>query len=95
MNTQHDFTKSAKAQLDKWDTQIAKAEARLQDAEEDARQEIRKQLDEMRSARDEAKEQLEGLQSSGKAALGDVSEGLEEAWARLEKSFDRAAARFA
>lgn len=94
MNIQHDFTKSAKAQLDKWDAQIAEAETRLQDAEKEARQEIGKQLDEMRSARDEAREQLEGLQSSGKAALGDFNEGIEEAWTRLQKSFDRAAARF-
>ncbi|MGB7241323.1 MAG: hypothetical protein WBC93_04450 [Sulfitobacter sp.] len=95
MTTQHDFTAKGKARLDKWDAQIAEAEARMERAEADARLEIQKQLDDMRNARNEAQKRLQELQATGEAAWGDVRKGAERAWTQLEKSFETAAARFA
>jgi len=95
MTTRHEMSEKAKARIDQWDAEIAKAEGRLKEAQADAKVELQKQIDEMRDARGKAQEQLNERQAASEAAWQDMRNASMDAWKRIEDAFDRATDRFA
>jgi hypothetical protein len=58
MNKKDDYVAKLKAQLDEWNAEVGKWEAKAKGAQADARVEYEKQLDAFRRQRDQAMEQM-------------------------------------
>lgn len=94
MTTRNEYAEKTEARIDLWNAKIAKAEARLSEAEADAKIDGKEALQEMRQMRDKATERLQKVQSANEEAWADMQEGVESAWSDLETAFDKAVRRF-
>lgn len=88
------YVEKTKAKLDQWNAEIDKVEAKMKEAEADAKLEYQKQLDEMRKRRNEAEAGLKEVADAGDQAWDDVRHGFERAWGSLSEAFERARSRF-
>ncbi len=85
--SEHDaYREKLQAQLAQWDTRIEQVSARVEQLEENARGEARKQLHAFRAQRIEA---LARLQS-----WDEVRQGVDKAWYELARSFDTLSSRY-
>lgn len=94
MENREQYIEKAKARLDQWDADIQKVEAKVHEAEADAKIEYQKQLDEMRSRRNQAETQLEALKTSSEGAWADMQSGFEKAWTEISRAYENALSRF-
>ena len=81
MSNREEYIEKTKAKLDQWNAEIDKMQARMEEAQADAKIEYQKQLKGMRKQRDEAEARLKELRESSDAAWEDIS----EAWTRAEE----------
>jgi hypothetical protein len=94
MSKRDEYVGQLKAQLDQWNTEIAKWEARTKEVEAGARAEYEKRLVAVREQRDKSLEQLRQLQSAAGDAWLELMKGTEEAWGRMREAFDKASSHF-
>lgn len=88
------YIEKAKARLDQWNADIAKMQAKVEEAQADAKIDYRKQLEDMRKQRDEAEVRLKELRAAGDDAWSDMKAGFDSAWKNLSDAFEQAAGRF-
>ncbi|MGA6926556.1 MAG: hypothetical protein WBY88_12785 [Desulfosarcina sp.] len=88
------YVKKLKAQLDVWNADIDKLDARAARAEAEARIEYQERMDDLRAKRDDARDKLSAMQQAGEGAWEDLKEGLENSWEILKISFNRATSEF-
>jgi hypothetical protein len=89
-----EYVKSLKSQLDQWNAEAAKWEAKAKQAQADAKGEYEKQLAEFRAKRDEAVSQLRKVQGATADAWSDMIRGTDEAWKKMQEAFTQASSRF-
>jgi len=94
MSNRDEYIAKLKAQLDQWNAEIAKWEARAREAQADMRIEADKQLDAYKRQRDEAVEQMRKMQTASGDAWRDLMHGAEDAWAKMREAFERASSHF-
>lgn len=94
MSKNDQYVEKAKAQLDQWNAEIAKMEAKVREVEADSKIEYEKYLGELRTKRDDAQQKLHDLGQAGDDAWDDMKDGFEKAWDALSSSFENARARF-
>ena len=95
MSEQRDaYVQKMKAKLDEWNAEIDRIQARINQADAEAKIEYNKQLDDLRAKRKEAEDRLEEIQQAGESSWNDLKQGLENSWEILKKSVDRAKSEF-
>jgi len=94
MSERDEYVEKLKAQLDVWNADIAKWEARMHEVQADARAGYEKQLESLRQQRDQAAYQMKLMQSAAGDAWLDMVRGADEAWARMREAFEKAGAHF-
>jgi lipid II:glycine glycyltransferase (peptidoglycan interpeptide bridge formation enzyme) len=94
MSNRDEYIAKLKAQLDQWNAEIAKWEAKAKEAQADMRIEADKQLDAYKRQRDEAVEQMRKVQTASGDAWRELMHGAEDAWAKMREAFERASSHF-
>ena len=94
MTTRNDYVEQLKQNLDKWNGDIAKWEAKAKVAKTDLRIEYEMQLEAVRKRRDEAMEKLKEIQASSGEAWKDMVSGADAAWAAMREAFEKATSHF-
>jgi len=83
-----------KSQLDQWNGEIAKWEAKADIAQAEARVELDKRLQAVRQQREQAMVQLRLMQSAAGDAWLDMMKGTDQAWASMREAFEKASSHF-
>jgi hypothetical protein len=94
MTTRDEYVEKMKAQLDRWNADIAKWEAKAQETQAGARVEYDKQLAALRQQRDQMLYQLNLLQSAAGNAWVDLVRGADAAWDSMREAIEKAATHF-
>ena len=94
MSKRDEYVDKLKAQLDQWNTEVAKWEAKAQKTQASARIEYDKQLKEVRRQRDQALEQMKRVQAATGDAWVDLVRGADEAWAKMREALEKARSHF-
>jgi hypothetical protein len=94
MSERDAYVEKMKAQLDQWNADIAKWEARAHEVQADANATYAKHMESLRQQRDQAAYQLKLMQSASGDAWQDMVRGADEAWARMREAFEKAGSHF-
>jgi len=88
------YVKKMKEQLDQWNAEAAKWEAKAKDAQASMKAEYEKQLSVLHSRRDEAMYQLKLMQGASTDAWQDMMKGADQAVKSMQEAFNRARTHF-
>jgi hypothetical protein len=88
------YVQKMKEQLDQWNAEAAKWEAKAQEAQSSMKAEYEKQLNTLNSRRDEAMYQMKLLQNASGEAWQDMMKGADQAVRSLQEAFIRARSHF-
>jgi multidrug resistance efflux pump len=88
------YVKKMKEQLDQWNAEAAKWEAKAKVAQASMKAEYEKQLNMLNSRRDEAMYQLKLLQGASTDAWQDMMKGSDQALKSMQEAFNRARSHF-
>ena len=94
MINREEYVQKLKSQLDQWNAEAAKWEAKAKTAQATMQQEYAKQLGLLNSRRDEALYQLKLLQGASNDAWQDMMRGADQAWKNMHEAFNRARSHF-
>lgn len=94
MSNREAYIRKFQAQLDEWNADIDKLEAKAQKSKADAKIEYQKHLEQLRAKRDNAASKLEELKSASDDAWEDVKRGAEDAWQTCSDAVKKAVSRF-
>lgn len=89
-----EYVQKLKQQLDEWNGEAAKWEARTREAQATVKAEAEKQLAALNSRRDEALYQMKLLQNASTDAWREMMSGADKAWKDLQEATDRARSHF-
>jgi hypothetical protein len=94
MEKRDEYVEKMKAQLDQWNGEIAKWEAKASEAQAGARVEFDKRLEAVRQQREQALYQMRLMQSAAGDAWMDMVRGTDQAWASMREAFEKASSHF-
>jgi hypothetical protein len=94
MTTRNEYVEQLKQNLDKWNSDLAKWEAKAKVAKTDMRIEYEMQLEALRKQREEAMAKLQEVQASSGEAWKELRAGADAAWASMRQAFEKATAHF-
>ncbi len=94
MSKRDEYVEKMKAQLDQWNADIIKWEARAHEVQADTRAVYAKQMESLRQQRDQAAYQMKLMQSAAGDAWLDMVRGADEARARMREAFEKAGSHF-
>ncbi|SEO67802.1 hypothetical protein [Aquisalimonas asiatica] len=94
MARRDEYVEKFKAQLDQWNAELAKLEAKANEAQADARLRYESEIEELRQRREEARERMKELEQAGEEAWDDFRKNAEKAWKDLDEGFRKAWSHF-
>lgn len=94
MSNRDQYLEKFKAQLDQWNADLSKLEARAREMSADARLQIEHEIQDLRQRRDEARERYKELEKAGEHSWNDLRTRSEQAWNDLAEGFRRAWSHF-
>jgi lipid II:glycine glycyltransferase (peptidoglycan interpeptide bridge formation enzyme) len=94
MINREEYVQKLKTQLDQWNAEAAKWEAKAMAAQSTMKAEYEKQLAAVNSRRDEALYQMKLLQNASHDAWQDMMRGTDEAWKNMHEAFSKARSHF-
>jgi hypothetical protein len=94
MMKRDEYVQSLKKQLDAWNTEASRWEAKAKAAHASMREEFEKQLAAYRRQHDQALERMRQVQASSGEAWKDLVRGTDEAWARMREAVEKARSHF-
>ena len=94
MINREEYVQKLKSQLDQWNAEAAKWEAKAKAAQSTMKAEYEKQLAAVNSRRDEALYQMKLLQNASLDAWQDMMRGTEQAWKNMHEAFNKARSHF-
>lgn len=94
MSTRDEYVEKMKQQLDHWNAEIAKWEAKAGETQASARAEYDRHLETLRQHREQAMYQMKLMQAAAGDAWTELVRGTDEAWARMREAFDKASSHF-
>jgi lipid II:glycine glycyltransferase (peptidoglycan interpeptide bridge formation enzyme) len=94
MINRDEYVQKLKAQLDQWNAEAKKWEAKAEEATATMKAEYEKQLNTLHSRRDEAMYQLKLLQGASTDAWQDMMKGADQAWKGMQEAVNRARSHF-
>lgn len=89
-----EYVKKLKTQLDQWNAEATKWEAKAQGTQASVKQEYEKQLKALHGRRDEAMVQLKLVQNASTEAWRDMMRGADQAWKSMHDAFNQAKSHF-
>ncbi|MDA1118547.1 MAG: hypothetical protein O2979_11225 [Proteobacteria bacterium] len=89
-----EYVKKLKTQLDQWNAEAAKWQAKADAAQATMKQEYESQLNTLHSRRDEAMYQLKLVQNASTDAWQDMMRGADQAWKSMHDAFNQAKSHF-
>jgi hypothetical protein len=89
-----EYVQKLKSQLDEWNAEARKWEAKAKEAQSHMKAGYEKQLTALNARRDEALEQMKRLQGASAGAWQDVMRGADEAWKNMQEAFNKARSHF-
>jgi len=94
MNKQEQYVDKLKTQLNAWNAEVTKWEAKSRSAQADVRVEYDKQLATFRVQRDKALTQMHKVQAATGDVWVDFVRGADDAWAKMREAYDKAHSHF-
>jgi len=94
MMNRDEYVKKLKDQIDQWNVESKKWEAKAQTAQAGMKAEYEKQLNSLNSRRDEAMYQLKLLQGASAGAWEDMMKGADQAWKNMHEAVSKARSHF-
>jgi hypothetical protein len=94
MPTKDEYTEKLKTQLNEWNIEIDKLQARAKEAYVDASVSIENNIETLREKRDEAQEKLEELYKTSGISWEHLKKGAENAWRELRDALEKAKSEF-
>ena len=94
MENRDDYVQKLKKQLDDWNAEVSKWDAKAKGAQADMRDATEKQLEEFRRQRDQAMEQMRQVQNASADAWTQYIRGTDEAWAKTREAYEKAYSQF-
>lgn len=88
------YVNKLKTQLDQWNAEAARWEAKAKQAQSHMKAEYEKQLAAVHGRRDEAMYQMKLLQNASTDAWMDMVRGTDEAWKNMHEAFSKARSHF-
>jgi hypothetical protein len=88
------YVQKMKEQLDQWNAEAAKWEAKAKEAQASMKAEYEKQLKTLYSRRDEAMYQMKLMQGASADAWQDMMKGADQAVKSMQEAFNRARSHF-
>ena len=90
MTAKDTYVKKLKEQLDRWNADISKLEAKAKQPLASVRETYDKQIGELRERRNALQRQMAEIQKAGEHAWDHLQEGADTAWKAMEESFKKA-----
>ena len=94
MKTRDAYVTDLKAQLDRWNADMARWEAQARTAKAEMQKRYEKDLEAVRAQREKALYQMKLLEGASSTAWTEITRGADEAWDRMRASIDKARANF-
>jgi DNA repair exonuclease SbcCD ATPase subunit len=94
MVNRDEYVQKLKSQIDQWNAEAAKWEAKAKQAQAGMQTEYSKQLEQYRARRDEALAELRRIQNAGADAWREMMRGADAAVKSMQEAFDRARRQF-
>lgn len=94
MSEREAYVEKVKAQIDQWNAEIAKFQAKAREATADAKIEYEEEIAGLKGRRDALLERLDELEKAGEGAWSDVRDATEKAFDGLKEAFAKARSRF-
>jgi lipid II:glycine glycyltransferase (peptidoglycan interpeptide bridge formation enzyme) len=94
MISRDEYVQKLKSQIDQWNAEAAKWEAKAKQAQAGMQAEYAKQLEQYRGRRDAALAELRRLQSASADAWKDMMRGADAAMKSMQETFDKARSKF-
>lgn len=88
------YVQKLKAKLDEWNAEIDVLEARARQKNAEARQDLEKEIENLKEKRAEARQRMEEMQRAGEGAWQDLKEGAEKASQAFGEALSAAKSRF-
>lgn len=92
--TRDEYVEKLKSQIDLWNAETTKWEARAKAAGHDAQAEMARQMDQLQARRDEATAEMKRLQNASADALADMMRGADAALKSMQDAFEAARRQF-
>jgi hypothetical protein len=94
MMNRDEYVQKLKTQLDEWNAEAKKWEAKAKEAQSHMKAEYEKQLAALNARRGEALEQMKRVQGASADAWQDVMRGADQAWKNMQEAFNKARSHF-
>lgn len=94
MSKRDEYAEKLKAQIDEWNAELDRFEARMDAAGAEFRRTYEEELSDLRQRRDRVWEQLERVRQASDDAWEEVWRGSEEAWDVMKNAINRARSKF-
>ena len=94
MSKRNEYLDKFKAQLEEWEYDINRLEARLDDAQDEAKVKLDKTINDLKTKQKDMQSKLQQLESAAEEAWTDVKDGVELAWDSLKLGFLAAKSEF-
>jgi septal ring factor EnvC (AmiA/AmiB activator) len=91
--TRREFTTTTKRQLDELDRNIQELDAKVDQLGEDAKKEVREDLDKLKEQRKQLADRLDRSQQATRESWEEFKRDTQSAWNELEQSYNRALER--
>jgi hypothetical protein len=88
------YVQKLKTQIDQWNVEAAKWEAKAKGAQAGMQAEYMRQLDQFRAQRDAALAEIKRLQGSSTDAWKDMMQGADAAMKSMQAAFEKARSEF-
>jgi hypothetical protein len=89
-----EYVQKLKTQIDQWNAEVSRWEAKAKDSQAHLKDEYEKQLGNVRGKRDEAMNQMKLMQNASLDAWQDMVRGADEAWKNMQDAFNKARSHF-
>ena len=86
MANREEYVTKMKAQLDEWNADLGKLEAKFADASDATKERLEPYLENVRDARDAAAKKLGELKNSGEASWESLQDDVEHVWKTFKQS---------
>ena len=89
-----EYVQKLKSQIDQWNAEVVKWEAKAKQAQAGAQAEYLRQLEQYRARRDAAMGELKRLQNASADAWRGMMQGADAALKSMQEAFDKARRKF-
>lgn len=94
MTSKNKYLEKASRQLEEWDYELNRLEARLDDIQDEFKHKLEERLNHLKKERQTFKAKVKDFEETSEEAWEDIKEGLEMAWDSIKLGFLSARSEF-